>query len=410
MNILVVSQYFWPEHFIINDLVLKIQAQGHSVIVFTGKPNYPDGTIYSGYKYKGIGKEFYNSIPIFRVPLRPRKNGGYKNLILNYVSFVFSGIKHAFPFAKNKKFDMIFVFVPSPITSVIPAIILKWLTRSHLTIWVQDLWPESIQATGFLRKTWLLNFVRLIVRGIYFFSDTILVQSEAFVPAIKSLVKKDKVFYYPNSVTDNIQLHNNVELPTHIEHFLSSYFCIVFAGNLGSAQSIETIVEAAGYLKENKEIKIVLVGSGSQSKWLERILVEKRINNLVLAGRYPSSSMPVIFSKASALLVTLKKKEIFSYTIPSKIQSYLAAGKPIVASLDGEGSRIITQSKAGFVSPAENAFELANNIKLLYDLPLKKREEMGKAGRTYFLKNYNMETQSLRLIEIFEERLKRCMK
>lgn len=129
MNILIVSQYFWPEHFIINDLVLKIKAQGHKISVYTGKPNYPDGVIYPGYASAGVQQEFYHEeVDVYRVPLRPRKTGGRKNIILNYLSFIFSGVKHAFNYSKNKKFDVIFVFAPSPITSVIPAILIKWLT------------------------------------------------------------------------------------------------------------------------------------------------------------------------------------------------------------------------------------------------------------------------------------------
>lgn len=407
MNILIVTQYFWPEPFIINDLVLKIKEQGHTVTVFTGKPNYPDGDVYSGYTRTGIQEEIYaDEIPVYRIPLRPRNKGGGKNLILNYLSFVFSGIRHAFRFSKNKKVDMIFVFAISPITAAIPAILIKWLTKSHLTIWVQDLWPESVLATGFIKNPFLLRCVGALVKGIYYFSDTLLAQSKAFIPHISRLAPEHKVAYYPNSVIDNF---NNKEVSTSVSADLigelDSCFCVVFAGNIGTAQAVETIVAAAKQLKHLLDLKFVLVGSGSKSEWVRQQVREHQIDNLILAGRYPVSEMPFIFSKAAALLVTLKRDDIFSYTIPSKVQSYLAAGKPIIAALDGAGAGIIDEAGAGLTGPAEDVEQLVNNIKTLYHLPPEKRNEMGLAGRSYFLDHFEMENQSRRLIEIFENRL-----
>lgn len=409
MNILIVSQYFWPEPFIINDLVLKIKELGHTVTVYTGKPNYPDGEIYNGYVSTGVQEEIYEGdIPVYRIPLRPRKKGGGKNLTLNYLSFVFSGLKHAFRFSKNKKVDMIFVFAISPITAAIPAILIKWLTKSHLTIWVQDLWPESVEATGFIRNRFLLRCVGGLVRGIYYFSDTLLAQSKAFIPHISRLAHQDKVDYYPNSVIDNFAVKEvPTTVPQDLAHLLETQFCVVFAGNIGTAQAVETIVNAALSLKNIPDLKFILVGSGSKSEWVKQQIQEHKINNLVLAGRYPSSEMPFIFSKASCLLVSLKRDEIFTYTIPSKVQSYLAASKPIIAALDGEGAKIINEAGAGLTSPAEDVEMLAKNIKHLYHLPQAEREEMGRSGRAYFLEHFEMISQSKRLIELFENRIGR---
>jgi glycosyltransferase involved in cell wall biosynthesis len=407
LNILIVSQYFWPEQFIINDLVLKIREHGHTVSVFTGKPNYPDGAIYPGYVSQGVQEEIYaDNINIFRVPLRPRKNGSGKNLILNYLSFIFSGLKHSYKFAKNRRFDLIIVFAPSPITSAIPAVLLKWLTKSHLAIWVQDLWPESIKATGFIHNRFLLNCISWLVKGIYRFSDTILVQSKAFIPSISRLTQKNKVTYYPNSVIDefsNLEISDGLALD--LIHLLETQFCVVFAGNIGIAQSIDTIVNAAAILNDILDLKFVILGSGSMSGWVKQQVTDKKMNNMIIPGRFPSTVMPFIFSRASGLLVTLKRDEIFTYTVPSKIQSYLAAGKPIIAALDGEGARIVQEAGAGLISPAEDAKKLAKNIKHLYDLPASKRKEMGRLGRSYFLKHFEMETQCRHLIKIFEDKM-----
>lgn len=407
MNILVVSQYFWPESFIINDLVIKIKQQGHDVTVFTGKPNYPDGKIYPGYVSSGSQEEVYNeNITVYRVPLKPRKTGGKINLILNYFSFIWSGLRHSRKFSKDKKFDSIIVFAPSPITSAIPALFIKRLTKSHLSIWIQDLWPESLEATGFIRNRFLLNCVKILVKGIYHYSDTLLVQSKAFIPQVTKLAPKKEIIYYPNSAKDDLyQTGQEVTIPESLEKLLSNEFCIVFAGNIGTAQALETIVSAAQLVKDCPDLKIVLVGSGSQVDWVKQQITEKNVSNLILAGRFPTSNMPYIFSKSSVLLVTLKRNEIFTYTIPSKIQAYLAAGKPIIAALDGEGSKVITDAGAGLTSPAEDAAALAINIKKMYYLPVDKRDALGKSGRDYFLEHFEMETQSQRLIDILKERI-----
>ena len=412
MNILIVSQYFWPEPFIINDLVINLQRLGHNITIFTGKPNYPNGEIYQGYNSFGYQQETYDeNINVFRVPLKPRKTGGRINLFLNYASFVLSGLKYAIKFSKDKKFDSILVFAPSPITSAIPAIFIKKITKSHLSIWVQDLWPQSIKATGFVRNKFLLNCVKILVKVIYHFADTLLVQSKAFIPEVSKLAPKKEIIYYPNSAKyETFQDFKTNKLPENLDELLTNYFCVIFAGNIGIAQSIETIVAAAHLLKEIPDLKIILVGSGSRVEWVNQQIKNNNITNLILAGRFPSEFMPNIYSKAKVLLVTLKQDEIFTYTIPCKIQSYLAAGKPIIAALDGEGSKIIIESGAGFTSPSENAEELAKNIKKMYDLPLSNRDEMGKRGRDYFLKHFEMESQCVRLIEIFKERTQKVGK
>ena len=404
LNILIVSQYFWPEPFIINDLVLKIKAQGHNVTIFTGKPNYPDGKVYPGYKSTGVQEELYDDgIEIYRIPLRPRHFGGGKNLVLNYLSFVFSGLRHAFSFSKKRRFDSILVFCPSPITASIPAILIKWLTKAHLAIWVQDLWPESLQATGFIRNRFVLACVRNLVRGIYYFSDTLLVQSRAFIKPVSQLAPNKDIIYYPNSAIDSFDKPVSLNsLPENLAHLLDTQFCMVFAGNIGTAQAVETIVEAAIKLKDMPELKLILVGSGTKSSWVEERILESELPNLVLAGRFPPAEMPQILSKASGLLVTLKRDEIFSCTIPSKIQTYLAAGKPIIAALDGEGAKVITEAGAGLASPAEDAEKLANNIKNLYHMSSLERDEFGKAGRLYFLEHFEMDSQGRFLTQILE--------
>lgn len=406
MKILIISQYFWPESFIISDLAKCIVAQGHTVEVLTGKPNYPDGAIYNGYSASGCKTDYFDDkIPVHRVPLFPRGKGGGLRLLLNYLSFVFSGLFYFHRLIKTKEFDVIFVFAPSPITSVIPAIYLKKRLKIPLALWVQDLWPESLSATGFIKNNFILKLIGKLVKRIYTGVDLLLVQSKAFFKPVSKYVNEEKIVYYPNSYLETPLADESDTIPEALLEILKAKRCFVFAGNLGTAQSVETLVHAAEQLKHLPDCKLVLVGTGSMYGWIEEEKKNKGLDHLILTGRFSGSCMPLIFAHAVALLVTLKKNEIFAYTIPSKVQAYLAAGRPILAALDGEGGQIIHESGAGFCSPAEDGVALAKNIERLYYMSDLNRDKLGKRGRAYFLEHFEMISQSRRLIEIFEERI-----
>lgn len=408
MKILIITQYFWPENFIINDLVLELDKLGHQITVLTGKPNYPEGNVFDGYSAKGLQHEkFHYSVDVFRVPLRPRGSGKLKHLILNYLSFIGSGLRYFPTQIKNREVDVIFVFAPSPILSAITAVPLKILKKAHFSIWVQDLWPESLTATGHLKNRFLLKLVAWLVRGIYFFADSLLIQSRAFYAPVSRLANKQKIIYYPNSIRSTSSKHlDNSSVPVALLELMQQKFCIVFAGNIGSAQSMETIVQAAQNLKSQVQIRLVIVGSGSRLEWLQQQKLNLQLNNLYLAGSFPMSVMPTIYSYAAGLLVTLKNEYIFSLTIPSKVQAYLAAGKPIVAGLNGEGARIIDEAGAGITCPAEDADALTHAIVSLYQKDDETRQRMGDKGRDYFEKHFEMQSQAKNLIAIFEQQLK----
>ena len=402
MKILVVSQYFWPESFIINDIVRTLDEQGHEVVVATGKPNYPDGKIFDGYRAKGVQRERYlGKIDVLRVPLWPRGEGGAKNLILNYLSFVLAGLLFLPWMLRKREFDAILVFAPSPILQTIPAIPLKWLKKARLAVWVQDLWPESLAATGFVRNPHVLKAVGWLVKGIYHCCDTLLVQSHAFVDPVLRYADREKIVYYPNSM-DATPPAETVSIPSELSELLETHFCVVFAGNLGTVQSLDTLLQAARHLKEDAEIRLVMVGSGSRLAWLQEQKELLDLDNLVLAGRFPSQSMSQIFERSAALLVSLNAEEIFAQTVPSKIQAYLAAGKPIIASLDGEGARIVQEAGAGISSPAEQVLPLVAAIREMRSRSNAEREEMGASGRAYFDQHFDMGKQVRRLIDLLQ--------
>lgn len=406
LKVAVVSQYFFPENFIINEIVKELAALGVHVEVFTGKPNYPSGEIFPGYQSQGCVEErFGDDVTVHRVPLRPRKQGGAKNLILNYWSFVFNGARYFRKKARRGKFDIYFVFAPSPILSVIPALAMKRVHRAPVFLWVQDLWPESLEATGFIHNKLLLRLVGVLVRGLYWSVDAILVQSRAFIEPVRRYARADKISYYPNSyLQDDVRAVG--ALPDTLTSLLQAHFCVVFAGNLGNAQGLATVVEAARLLKaSNSPARIVMVGTGSKAQWLLEEKHRLGLDNLVITGAFPRSAMAELFDRSAALLVTLKRDEIFGCTIPSKVQAYLAAGRPIIGSLDGEGARVINDSGAGVTCAAEDGAGLAACIESIQGLSAAKREQMGNHGRSYFLKHFELRAQCKALVQKFEQRI-----
>ena len=403
MRVLVVTQYYWPENFLINNLVLKLSARGVGVTVLSGKPNYPDGKIFPGYRAIGVQKEQHESVVIRRVPIVPRGRRSKIKLALNYISFMGSCLLLGRYLVRDREYDLVFVYAPSPLLQALPAVWLARQRRVPLAVWVQDLWPESLSATGYVKNRFLLALVARVVRFIYRYSDRILVQSRAFVQSIAKMTEEpEKIHYYPNfyQVLEGEQVS---ESALELVEALKMHFSVVFTGNLGTAQSLGTIVEAARQLLPYPNIRIVLVGSGSLDDWLSQQRDIHKLNNLILAGRFDASDMSAICAAAQALIVTLKDDPAFRSTVPSKVQAYLAAGKPILAALDGEGARIVCEACAGLSSPAEDANGLVRNILRLNEMPIFERKKMGQNGRLYFNKHFSPDILVDELIEHFKE-------
>ena len=407
MHILIVSQYFWPESFRVNDLALGLKERGHAVAVLTGLPNYPTGRFFPGYGFFTPSSEEFNGLPVYRVPLIPRGSGQRWRLALNYFSFAIFASLLA-PVHCRGAFDLIFVFEPSPITVGIPAIMLKKFKRAPVMFWVQDLWPESLSATRAIRSELLLHWVAQLVRFIYQRCDRILVQSEGFIPSVTALgADPQRVAYFPNwAETIYRPVATAEDAPERKE--VPAGFCVMFAGNIGAAQSFETILEAATLLRQHQDIHWVVVGDGHRRAWVEGQILERGLKESVhLLGPRPAEVMPHYFALADALLVTLKCDPIFALTIPSKVQSYLACAKPILAALDGEGARVVRESGAGLVCPAEDAKALAESVLRLSRMSPQERAAMGQKGRTYFEANFEREKLLDRLEGLMLEMVKR---
>ena len=398
MRILVVTQYFWPESFIINGLVSELTERGHQVEVLTGLPNYPAGTLFKGYScFSGPWTENYQGAAVHRSFLLPRGNG-FARLALNYFSFVVGGCLKIL-FLKSK-FDVIFCYAPSPVTACLPAIFARWRFKKPLVFWVQDLWPESISAVGAIKSKSAIRMVGRLVTYIYRHCDRLLMQSEAFKSSILSWGGEDrKISYVPNWAEP---FENSNEIPAWVRE-LPEGFKIGFAGNIGKAQDMRTLLITAEMLKEHKEIKWIVAGDGSDKLWLDSEIKNRNLEAQVFTiGRKPYSEMLPFFKACDALYVSLTDEAIFNLTVPAKVQAYMSAGIPIIGSLSGEGARIIEVAGAGLCAPAAQPGVLAGRILKLMNFSSVERTAMGMNGVKYFNENFERSKVVSKIEEILK--------
>jgi len=397
MRILVLTQYFWPESFRINDVVEGLAARGHQVTVYTGMPNYPGGRYFNGYGFLGPLRERFGNVPVHRAPLLARGSGGRVRLALNYASHAVFASAFA-PWLARGGFDAILVYEPSPITIGVPARALRALKRAPLLFWVQDLWPESLAATGALSNRLLLAATGRLVRWIYAGCDRVLVQSRAFIPSLEAHgVPRARIGYLPNSAES---FYRRVPRATSgaEEGELPAGFRVLFAGNIGAAQDFATILSAAELVRDRKDIQWIVLGDGRMRSWVEGEVRARGLQpTFHLLGPRPAESMPRYFAQADVLLATLRREPIFAYTIPSKLQSYLACGRPVVAALDGEGGRIVKEAGAGWAVASEDPRALADAVLAAAALPGAEREAMGNRGEAYFREHFEREKLLSRL-------------
>jgi len=379
VRILVVTQYFWPENFRINDLVSEFCSLDHALTILTGYPNYPSGAVFSEFRLNPSAFKKFESANVVRVPVISRGKGGLR-LMLNYASFVLSATVLGVWRLRGQKFDVIFVFEPSPITVGLPAIFLSYIKRAPLAFWVLDLWPETLEAIGVVRSRYILKAIGRLVTFTYNRCDLILAQSKSFIPQIRQYCqKKIKVEYFP-SWSDTIFDFSVVDLAREVPA-AKGVFSIMFAGNIGDAQDFPAILDAAEALKGNGGIRWLIVGEGRASEWVRSEVIRRGLEHcFLLLGNYPADRMPSFYKHADALLVSLKAELIFAMTIPGKLQSYLAAGIPVLAMLNGEGAEIIRRSGAGISSPAGDGLALAAAIMQMANTNIDERLKMGRAG------------------------------
>lgn len=403
MKIIIVTQYFWPENFRVNDLALGLKELGHEITVLTGMPNYPEGKFFEGYSCFAPIKEEYQGIKIIRVPILPRGNSRGVRLALNYASYALSACILG-PLLCREKYDLVFVSQYSPVFVGFPAIVLKKMKRIPLLMWVQDLWPESLSASGAVRSSAVLTYVDKVVSFIYKQCDRILVQSKGFIDSVENHnIPRNKIIYWPNWAEKLYKSNLNAAKYNEKLDKLPKGFRIMFAGNIGAAQDFETIVEAAEKLKEFPDIQFIILGDGRMKPWVEEEVKRRGLDNFHLLGRHSIDSMPAFFASSDVMLVTLKREEIFALTIPGKVQSYMACAKPIIACLEGEGARVISESHAGIVCPSEDSDSLVSAILNIYRMEPEERSILGLNARKYYENNFERDRLIKQFNDIIEE-------
>ena len=388
MRVLILTIYHDPEPIPkTGELARELQRLGHQVTVVTSFPHYPSGQLYAGYKLRPWMWEMRSGVRVLRTFIYPYHGVRASLRMVNYVSWMFSSIAAAW---LAPRCDVIYVWHP-PLTVGVTAWVLGKLKRAPVVYDVQDLWPESAEASGLLKPGPLVNALHRLADWVYARVDRVLVVSHAAreylvgrgVDAAKIRIAHhwidDSAFDAPPSGRD-----------VRAEYKLSDRFVVLFAGNLGLVQGLETVIDAADRLRESN-VTLLLVGDGSDRQRLERDVRQRRLSNVIFAGRHPSSAMPDFYRGADALLVHLRPSRIADLAIPTKVLAYLAAGKPIVCAVPGATAELVRTSGAGTVSPPGDADALAGAIRQLAAAPASERAAMGARGPSYLSAHFRRE-------------------
>jgi colanic acid biosynthesis glycosyl transferase WcaI len=400
MRILILTQYFWPEEFRINDLAVELDRRGHQVCVLTGWPNYPQGRIYTAYRATPNAYFRLGNVEVIRVPLVPRGTHAI-SLMANYVSFSFMAATVGIWKMRGRPFDAILVNQLSPATVCLPGIVLRKLKRAPTFLWVQDIWPDALEAVGAVRSRLILRSLSRLMVWIYAHMDHILVQSNAFLDRLRpQLDPIIPITYLPNWAQPGSDGVPDVTARLRSDR---GTFDIYYLGNLGEAQDFPAVLDAISRLAHRDDLRWYLVGDGRRENWIREQLASRHLEGRVtMLGPYPMHNMPPLYAAADALLLPLKGGLAFELTLPSKVQTYLAAGVPIIAMLDGEGARIIRESRAGYTCHAGDSAALAETVETMMGLSAEDRAGMGRAGRAYNKAEFDFQ----RIVNRFEALLK----
>jgi colanic acid biosynthesis glycosyl transferase WcaI len=405
MRILLLMQWFDPEPQIKGlAFAKKLRDLGNEVEVLTGFPNYPGGNIYAGYSIKFFQVEMMEGIRVMRVPLYPSHDASAFRRILNYVSFGISSFIAGMLVVSRK--DVIYACGP-PVTVGVGAALINLFRRIPFVYDIQDLWPDSLAATGMFNNSFGSKVVGYVCKWVYKRATHITVQSlgvkERLITRGLPKVKVTVIFNWCDEVSTFSELTSTNKL-SHSNLCLipSSTFEVLFAGNMGKAQDMDAVLEAGRLLQiETPWIRLLLLGDGIEVPRLKKYAKDQNITNVLFISRVPMAEAGTFLVRADVLLVHLKDHPLFAITIPAKTQAYLAAGKAIVMAVSGDASRLVLESNAGVCAQPSNARSIADAIKQLSNLPPIELQKMGENGRNFYWKNMSLDVGTRRFLEIF---------
>ena len=398
MKICIVSEYYKPDNFLINEITPELVKAGHEVTVLTGLPDYSTGKIPKEYRCFRRRHEIIDGVEVIRVPTIARRKG-FVFRILNYLSFMLSS--GVFSLFWGKKFDIVLTYQLSPITQVLAGKVIKWKQKAPHIIYCLDLWPASVNAWGFFEGSVVFKIAHSLSKWAYKHADCIAVSSRPF---IDYLVK-----------TNNLLEEGMVYLPQHSPRMKEAATAkrsttdevnLIFAGNIGSVQNVECLIRAVALVQTERNYQVHIYGDGSRCEDCKRLSKSLATDSrIVFHGRVPRSKLDEIYPKMDGLLLTLASEKTagaIATTVPAKFQNYLSTGKPIIASIDGGAAEIIKQIDCGLVAPADDEEALAEIIKKFVENP-SGYSKYGERGVKYFNENYTKEIFISRLIKILEK-------
>ncbi len=402
MRVVILSQYYPPEPIPKpHELARGLAERGHEVVVITGFPNYPAGQLYPDTRLRLWKWEVLDGIRILRLPLYPDHSRSAVRRALNYGSFaVAAGLLGS---ALSGPVEVMFAEHP-PLTIGLAAWMIGRLRRVPFVYAVNDLWPESVEATGIVRSRRLLDYMGRLERFVYRHAAAIAVIS----PGIKANlagkgVPPEKVHVMPHWADESLYRPVPPDPQLAEDLGMAGHFNVVFAGQLGLAQGLDAVLDAADELSDLPDVQFVLVGDGTDADRLRQAAGQRGLKNVRFLDRQPAARMPAIFAVSDALLVTLRDHRLFRITIPSKTIAYLACGRPVLMAVEGDAADLIRATAAGVTCGAGSGKELAGAVRRLRAMPRTALEDMGRAGRAAFLATYTRSVLLDRYEAIFLE-------
>ena len=383
-KILIIGEAFFPEEFVINDLAKYWKDNGYSVEVLTRTPSYPQGKTFSGYKNRLYQKTYFEDIPIHRVPVISGYQKSKVIKVLNYASFVFfASITALFI---GKKFDHIFIYQTGPLTVALPGVLLKKIYNKDLTIWTQDLWPDTVYAYGFKPNLFLDSGLNSLVRLVYNSSDKIALSCKGFEPKVRGFLSSEKkLSWIPNWSIITEASKNKLKLPGEIN--------FTFAGNIGKVQNLNHVLLGfKNAVKEFPNAYLNIVGDGSSLEELKDLVKQEEISNVNFTGRKPLVEMPDYFEASDVLLISLVDAPIYEIMIPSKFQTYLQYKKPIFAVMKGEVPDLLNEFKLGLSADSNDIEMITEGFKKLMGLSREDLKKMSLSAETLLNQSFDMET------------------
>ena len=383
-NILVFTPHFFPENQIINDLIFTLSNK-YNFTVITSFPHYPKRELYKSYRLLKHSFEIKDKVKIIRLPLTPRIGKNLLFLSLNYLSYFFLSI-FIMPYLLIKSFDRVFIFQTSPITVALAPTLIGKIKKIKSSIWILDLWPETLHSFNFILKDQTMSFFNKFAKFIYSNNKNILISSEGFSKIIQNKnISKDKIFFLPQWVDSNQTSNKYIEV--NYPDLGKKSFKITFAGNIGNAQDIESVVKAIEFCKFNLDIHWIFIGDGSQIEILKDYINKNDSNNVHLLGSYPKKYMNFFYNKTDALLISLKPSKAFDPVLPAKLQSYMYSGKPILTMASGEVSKVVKNFNIGLIANSGDFKQLSKNIKIMTNFN-QKRKKLIKENSIKSLNDY----------------------